>query len=482
MSLLTTLRDLFTPAEQLAISKPVDDTGHHWGGLVPETVTTPFWPRGGPADRTWSELAQDMDDTLEAWRKNFLIRQITRLTTAYVVGDGITVKSKHPFVSTFAAEFWSHPQNRIDRRLSAWCDELTRSGELFIALFTNPLDGMSYVRAIPARQIMAVETEQEDYERETGYLENTALPGGPAWPGDPDCPPFTRRWKAPGYAAADGPTLLHYAINKPVGATRGESDLTPILPWVLRYSQWLKDRVRFNQVRAEMAAAWIKVADESAVSRKRLEYEANPPIGGNIFVTGPGEELAFPSANIAAGDASPDGLALRLAVAAGADIPLHFLAEGSSATRTTAEEMGDPTRRHYRMRQLDFGNMLANLVETAYARRAAVRGMRRATNATLYAEMPDVSREDNQALATSAKAIVETFDIMRRQGWIDDKTAITLAFKFAGEVLSDEDIDKILATPKPPNVGADLRVRPDADPRVRPPNGNGNRPKEKVTE
>jgi hypothetical protein len=194
-----------------------------------------------------------------------------------------------------------------------------------------------------------------------------------------------------------------------------------------------------------MAAAWVKVADETAVSRKRLEYAANPPTGGNIFVTGPGEELTFPAANIDAGYATPDGHALRLAVAAGADIPLHFLAEGSSATRTTAEQMGDPTRRHYRMRQLDFGYMLCDIVENAYRRRATLLGTRSARgDLRLTAEMPDVSREDNGALATAAKTITEAFAIMRQNGWIDDRTAVELAFKFAGEVLDPETIETIL--------------------------------------
>ena len=460
MSLLTTilaslhLGDFaFKRTTKLAISRPVDDDGPFWN-LIPAPNSP--WPSGGPADRNWQDLATDMDDALEAWRKNFLIRQIVRLTTAYVVGDGITITAKQPPAAKFASDFWSHPQNHIHTRLPDWCDELTRSGELFIALFPNPLDGMSYVRTIPARQIVAVETTPNDYETETSYLEYTPLPpppgGGQGW-GATDTPPFTRRWYAPAYASPDAPCLLHFTINKPIGATRGESDLTPILPWALRYTSWLKDRVRFNNIRTDLAAAWIKVADETAVQRKRLEYQANPPTGGNIFITGPGEELSFPAANIDAGDATPDGHALRLAVAAGANIPLHFLAEGSSATRTTAAEMGDPTRRHYRMRQLTFANILTTLTHHAYIRRHAILGTR-PPRATFIADMPDVSREDNTALATAAKTIVEAFAIMHQNGWIDDRTAITLAFKFAGEILDPETIDTILTAnthTSPPN-------------------------------
>ena len=410
------------------------------GGWKPDTRVGDEGPwagllaGGGPADRLWYEVAQDLVDALEAWRRNFLIRQIVRLTTAYVVGDGVKVSSSHPWVGPFVTAFWSHRQNKIADRLPAWCDELTRAGELFIALFTNPVDGMSYVRAVPAAQIVKVETDPEDYEKETGFVERVA---GSVEP---------KHWKSPAAAGPGEPVLLHYTVNKPVGATRGESDLTPILPWASRYVEWLKERVRANKVRNDLACAEVIIDDDSQVQAKRTQYAADPPTGGGIFVHGKGEELKFPSANIGAYEAKEDGLALRLAIAAGADIPLHFLAEGSSATRTTAAEMGDPTHRHYRMRQVAFSGILADLVEQAYRRRCAALGQRlpAAEDLGLVVECPDVSREDSGALATAAKTVVEAFAVMKANGWITDELAVRLSFKFAGEVLSEEQIRSIL--------------------------------------
>ncbi len=409
-----------------------------WPALIPaDQIERRFWPPGAPADRPWHDLAQDMDDALAAWRKNFLVRQIVRLTTAYVVGDGITLNARHPYATSWLRAFWNHRQNRMAARLAAWCDELTRAGELFILLFPNLIDGMQYVRAVPARRIVAVESAPNDYEAETAYLELTEGAG------DQDTPPFTRRWRSPLTAAAAEPCMMHLAVNRPVGATRGESDLTPILPWAQRYAQWLKDRVRFNAIRTDMATAWIRVQDEGAVARKRMEYAANPPTGGNIFITGPGEEISFPAANIDAGDASPDGLALRLAIAAGANIPLHYLGEGASANRATAAEMGDPTRRHYRMRQFEFATFLCDLATTAWQRRCQILRMR-TPEPEITADLPDISREDNLSLAQSAHTIIQAFALMKQNGWIDDRTAITLAFKFAGEILTEEQINAIL--------------------------------------
>jgi hypothetical protein len=390
---------------------------------------------GGPADRPWYDVQQDLTDVLEAWRKNFLIRQVVRLTTAYVVGDGITLSSSHSWVSGFVAEFVS--KNRIAGRLPAWCDEATRSGELFVALFPNPISGMQYVRAIPASQIEAVETDPEDYEKETGYQEIV--------PGQVE----RKDWKSVLTAKPTEPVLLHYTINKPVGATRGEGDLTPILPWARRYTEWLKDRVRFNRLRSELAAVDIEIDDDAKVEEKQKHYQAHPPKSGSITVHGKGEKISYPSANIQGFDAEPDGRALRLAFAAGANVPLHFLAEGSSATRSTATEMGDPTHRHYRMRQQDFVSMLIDLTEQAYKRRCALLKLKVPRDLQINAEVPDVSRADNKALADSAKTIVEAFATMKAQGWIDDETAIRLSFKFAGEILPEAKIKELLENAEP---------------------------------
>jgi hypothetical protein len=393
----------------------------------------------GPQDRPWADVLMDLVDALDAWRQNFLIRQIVRLTTAYVVGDGVQVSATHLWCKDFVADFWTDKQNRLASRLPAWCDELTRAGELFIALFPNRVTGMQYVRAIPARQITSVETDSEDYEKETGYVELPVVTGRlTAQSLQP------KHWASPLTAGPGDAVLLHYTVNKPVGATRGEGDLTPILPWARRYVEWLKERVRANKIRNDLACAEIIVDDDSQVDKKRAQYATAPPTGGGIYVHGKGEELKFPAASIGAYEAKDDGLALRLAMAAGANVPLHFLGEGSSATRSTAEEMGDPTLRHYRMRQVCLVEIITDLVEQAYTRRCAMLGERRAIDMGLVVDVPDVSRVDNESLANAAASIVAAFATMKVNGWITDELAVRLAFKFAGEVLSEEQIKEIL--------------------------------------
>ncbi len=314
-----------------------------------------------PQDRPWYDARGDMEQALEAWRVNPLAFRIVALTTDFVVGAGLSVRSSVPWVQSLVEQFWAHRLNRIPMRLYRWCDELTRAGELFLVLSTNPADGMSYVREVPAARIDRIETAPDDLERELRYHELTGELDGRWWPG-------------PGSAGALEPPqlMLHYAINRPVGALRGQGDLVPILPWLKRYKEWLEDRVRINRYKSTFLwQVTVKNAGPGVLERKRAQY-LRPPAPGSVIVTDEFEEWKAVHPAIEAADAFPDGRAMRLMVAAGAGIPLHFLAEGESATRATAREMGTPTYRHYAHRRLEFCAMLVDLCGWALRRAQAL--------------------------------------------------------------------------------------------------------------
>jgi hypothetical protein len=397
-------------------------------------------PFGRTTDRPWWEVREDLSDILEAWRTNPLARRIVSLTTDYVVGDGVTVASgATAAVRSFVGGFWNHRQNRMGLRLYALCDELTRAGELFLVLSRNPADGMSYVRAIPASRIDKIEVDGEDYEREERYHE--ALPDR-----------IEGRWWVSAQVASedDDQVMVHYAVNRPVGALRGESDLMPILPWLKRYKAWLEDRVRINKYKG--AFLWdvsIEGADTTALRQKQAQY-SKPPEPGSIIVHDEKEKWTAVRPEIGADQAETDGKAIRLIIAAGAGVPLHFLSEGESATRATAAEMGGPTFRHYAHRQLAFRAILEDLVATALERAAVVgrvarpRGGLAANPWLLSSDVPEMIKADNKMLAEAARSIVDALAAMKREGWVDDARAIALAFKFAGEIISPAEIAEIL--------------------------------------
>lgn len=306
-----------------------------------------------PTARPWHTVRDTLERSAILSRTNPLAARLVQMTGDFIIGRGARLEGP-----SFAHTFWRHPQNRLEARLHRWCEELARSGELYLVLSRNPVDGMSYVREIPALQVDRIETAEGDYELELRYHQLTRDPDGRWWP-SPDAPE----------ADEADQVMLHYAVNRPVGEVRGVSDLAPILTWLERYEFWLEDRVRINRYKG--AYLWhVKVENAlpGQLEAKRAQY-SRPPRSGSIIVTDGHETWAAIQPQIGADDVEADGKALRLMIAAGAGVPLHFLAEGEGANRATAREMGVAAYRHFAHRQRQFAWMVEDVIRWA-ARRA----------------------------------------------------------------------------------------------------------------
>jgi hypothetical protein len=397
------------------------------------------------------DLQAQYADAMTAWRSNPLAWRIIAITTDFVVGERITLNSPAPAVQRFLSAFWNHPQNRMDLRLEPLCDELSRSGDLFVALFRNAQDGMSYVRVVTKDRIIRIETAPNDWECELAYFERTG-------PGE------ERRWLSPNHpdAAQSEAVMLHYAINRPAGALLGESDLSSLLPWLVRYSRLIEDRVRMHW--ATRTYLWMVTVPSPEVPAKREQYR-NPPESGAIIVKDDGERWEAVTPDLRAQDARWDLQAVRQMIDAGSGFPPHWRGEPGDANLATAQAMQGPTERHLLRRQQYFLHVLQDIVFQAY-KRAAEGGMARPLRAT-YANgaglfevrTPEISRQDNESLARAAQAMAAALQItgaqLGKRGPAFDRLALDLVARFAGQTLSPEQTATILAeqpaAPLPPH-------------------------------
>jgi hypothetical protein len=367
-------------------------------------------------DRRPYDRAETLRDCLEAWRVNPLARRIVALTSQYVVGGGISLECKDEGTHRFLTAWWEHPLNRMPVRCFEWCDELTRSGELFVALSTDA-SGMSYVRAIPALEIEGVQCAPNDLEQPVSFRRRAAAAGEAAavWPAyrrDDDQPDLQDRL---------APVMLQYAIN--------------------RYASWLEDRARLNRYRQSFLY-WVRRAFTNEAERlaRQAELNANPPNPGSILVSDESENWAVLHPKLDSFEAAEDGLSLKKMVCAGAGVPLHFLAEPEGATRTTAEQAGGPTFRHFDQRQAFFLWLIKDLAGAVTARRAHYdRSVD--PNTEIMARGADISSRDNALLAEAASKVVGAFAGLRDRGLIDDAELLRLAYRFAGEA---PDVERLL--------------------------------------
>lgn len=375
-----------------------------------------------------------LEDALEAWRVNPLARRIVGLTSQYVVGGGITFSSPHAGNAAFLDSFWNHPLNALAIRMYEWCDELTRSGNLFLLMSTDPA-GMSYVRAVPASQVLAIHTRDNDLDQETWFEMKPEALGGES-----------KVWQAfdnDSIAPAENgfPTvMLHYAINRPVGSVWGESDLGPVLRWLSRYASWLEDRARLNHFRtAFLYVVRSRFSSEAERRARQASLSSAPPSPGSILVTDDSETWDVLHPTLEADDAANDGMALKKMIAAGAGIPMHFLAEPEGTTRTTAEASGGPTYRHFEQRQKFFLWLLEDLLHKAVQRRATV-DHKVSPRVKINLHGADISSRDNLSLAMAAGNMLNVLTETRSRGLIDDAEFLRLVYRFSGEAVNIEEM------------------------------------------
>ncbi|MGD0878107.1 MAG: hypothetical protein ABSA01_08180 [Anaerolineales bacterium] len=70
-------------------------------------------------------------ECLRASRVNPIARRIVKLISIFVVGSGIEVISDNKHSDKYLQDWWRHPLNQLDHKSVNFCDEATRSGNLF---------------------------------------------------------------------------------------------------------------------------------------------------------------------------------------------------------------------------------------------------------------------------------------------------------------------------------------------------------------
>ena len=372
-------------------------------------------------DRLNYDRRKILSDAITAWRSNPIGRRIIEITTEFVIGDGFSFSAPKN-VEKILRDFWRHPLNNLDEQLPEWADEAWRTGDLFLLVSVDP-GGMAYVRALQSESINVIETTGNDYRQETFYKRD----------GMDESP-----WPAYNPNQHQSAFLLHFPLSRAVGANFGESDLAPVMLWIKLYRQWLEDRAQLNYFRQMFSFVLQRPFANPAEkeSYKRDFIAKMPKKSGGLMMLDPKETLSVLNPNLASFEAEADGLALKRMIAAGVGIPLHYLAEPESSTRTTAEAAGTPTFKRFKRRQQYLANAVQTLLQTVIAvRRRSIPNL--PINPQIDILTPDITERDNANLAISVQRIVTAFAPLYNAKLIPPREFIRLVYRFVAETMPE---------------------------------------------
>jgi hypothetical protein len=362
------------------------------------------------------ERLKVLTEAVNAWRANPLARRVVEITSEFVLGDGFGVTSRNRRTAAFLRRFWTHELNDMDAQLREWADEAWRSGDLFV-LFSTDAGGFPLVRAVPAESIIEIATAPNDYRQETAYKRSGL-----------DEEPY------PAYAPGLDSFVLHFPLNRAAGASFGESDLAPLLYWIGLYKQWLEDRARLNYFRQLFSFVVSKpFENEAAQKAYAAELSNRKPQPGAILLSDPGETWSVLAPRLESSEAAEDGLALKRMIATGAGLPLHFLGEPESSTRTTAESAGEPAFKRFKARQAYLRGAVRGVLRAALAVYRQ-NGGRVPAEAEFEVSVPDISGRDNAELAIAVQRVVNAFAPLYNAKLVDAGEFLRLVYRFLGEV------------------------------------------------
>lgn len=299
---------------------------------------------------------------------NPLVKRGLALRHAYVWGQGVEVTAADEDVAEVIAAFNDSAAQSLTGTQAH--EELERAlgtdGNVFVALFTNPLTGRVQPRSIPFEEIAEVVCNPDDrdepwfYRRRWSSFEidqrgrRQSIQTEAFYPALGYRP--RTRWKMLDDVEIlwDAP-MLHMSVNRLDGWDFGVGDAYAVMPWARAYAEFLTDWARLTKalsryawrISSDTKTKAAKAAQEVRRSNTAAIANRTPTNGSNA-----GETAVMAGSNLEAIPKSgatidaESGKPLAGMVAAGLGVPVtQLLADpGQTGARAVAETLDEPTR------------------------------------------------------------------------------------------------------------------------------------------
>lgn len=386
-------------------------------------------------DAGWEKLTQDMQGSFsrEGLRRaahlsrlmflaNPLLNRGLKVRAAYVHGQGVGITARAngdegtQDVNALVQAFLDDDSNRANLTGSQAKIRLENAlgtdGNVFVCLFSDPLDGRVTARTLPFDEIAEKITAPGDrgtthfYRRR--WRENNAEKEE-LYP-DIRYRPQIRAKRLFQEGAVQGipinwdSPVYHLHDNGLDGWQFGIGDAYPALPWVRAYKEFLEDWILLVKALSQIAYKMTpKKGLASQGARKAAEMIGRLPAGSTAVMSDDQDITAVPKSGASIDAESGRPVVGMVAAALGLPITTLSADPGQTGARATAETLNQPTRLEFQGRQALWTEMfravLGFVIDQAVI---APRGPLKGTT----------SRRDDTLLVTLAGGDDRTLDIV----------------------------------------------------------------------
>jgi hypothetical protein len=354
--------------------------------------------------RDLTPLAQDRQAEIAyyLWKTNGLATRMLELPRDMIVGGGFKFTAENDDVAEILERFWNDGVNQMDLTLDQRVLELGMYGEQCWPVFVSPHMGRVRLGYLDPTAIEGVQADPENAAILLGVQTKQEVTGKP------------RRYAI--ILNEDEETILStagrqlrslyndgacffFSVNRALNATRGSSDLLPLLDWLDAYENWLFDRLEW----ASQLGAFLWDVTLKGMNQEQIQQwlENNPsPKRGSVRAHNEAVEWQAVSPDLKSADLQAIQKVFLHHILSVRGWPEHWFTAGGDVNRAVGAEMSEPILKTLSKRQGYVKHMLA------FKGRYVVR---QAINAGLLREKVPVKAKGSEG--TVLKPAVETFKV-----------------------------------------------------------------------
>jgi hypothetical protein len=426
----------------------------------------------GDAGRDLTPITQERQRELAVhlWKVNPLANRLIELPVAYLLAEGVGLKVADQEAQEWLDAFWRDPINRMDMKLPKKARELAIMGEQCWPVFVNRITGHMRLGYLDPAQIEKVVTDPDNIEQHIGIVARQdkkgrtrryrVITGGPE-------SVFTTRTQEIRKTFTDGDCFF-FVVNDLSSATRGHSDLLPVIDWLDVYDQALYGEAeRWDLLRSFIWDVTLKGATEETVKARAAEIEV--PTGGGVRVHNDAEEWKAVAPDIQAGNSAEASRLFRNHILGGVSIPEHWYGGGGDVNRNTASSMDETTEKVMAMRQQVWKHILEMVGQyQVNMRLQAVFGEGfdfTDPDYEVHAEFPEIATKDTSSYAAALQQVIIGAGSAVTQGLLSQESAVAIiafvATRLGVPIDAAEELERVRASGFSPE---DYRLNLDADP------------------
>jgi len=378
----------------------------------------------GKKDRKLSPLKQQRMQEIAfwLWDSTPLGHRIIEMTKDFTVGEGIKYEVEDADVKEVIDKFWFDRDNAWDTKQTQRVRELGLFGEQFYPVFVNNANGkviMSYIDPTMVSEVIADERNPErlitvkvgkvvtdtDNKSEFKIID------------------IDRDVNSKTYGKLVG-EIFYFPVNKVSSSTRGRSDLLSVADWIDIHEKYLFNVSEKAYIQTMFVWDFLfEGRDQKWIDEWIQTHAIDLAKPGSNFYHNEKIELSAKNPKLEARDSADEARLVKNHILSGVAIPEHWVGEGDKTTRATALEMGEPSFKHFRGRQLVINNMIRHIFDFVIDQAIIHQRLDAKVNRKFTIILPPITRKDLSEISKSLVAVTTSLATATEEGWITDDDA-----------------------------------------------------------